>query len=56
MVDSYLYTKFGVNLLDVFGEKSVLRTDGWTTDACATALALMTMSSRAKKSKIFKKQ
>ncbi len=25
-----------------------LRTDGWTTDACATTVALLTKSSRAK--------
>ncbi len=59
MVDSYLSTKFGINLLDGFWENAFYgrtdgrtddgrRTDGRTTDARATALALLTQSSRAK--------
>ncbi len=51
MVDSYLSTNFGINLLDGFWENAFYgRTDdGRTTDARATALALLTQSSRAKK-------
>ncbi len=45
MVDSYLSTKFGINALDCFLENGFyLR----TTDVRATALALLTQSSRAK--------
>ncbi len=47
MVDSYLSTKFGINLFHGFRENAFYgRT---TTDACATALALLTQSNRAKK-------
>ena len=48
MVDRYLSTKFGVNLFDDFWENAFY---GRTPNAgnCATALALLTMSSRAKK-------
>ncbi len=45
MVDSYLSTKIGVNSLDGFWENAFY---GWTPDAHATALALLTQSSRAK--------
>ncbi len=37
MLNSYLSHKFGVNLLNGFREKGILR----TTDARATALALL---------------
>ncbi len=50
-MDGYLSTKFGINLLDGFWENAFYgrRTDdGRTTDARATALALLTQSSRAK--------
>ncbi len=38
MVDSYLSTKYGINLLDGFWENTLY---GRTTDARATALALL---------------
>ncbi len=50
MVDGYLSTKFGIDSLDGFWENAFYGrwTDGRTTDARATALALLTQSSRAK--------
>ena len=49
MVDSYLSTKFGISSLDGFWGNAFY---GRTTDACATALALLTQSSSAKNAKI----
>ncbi len=51
MVDRYLSTKFAVNLFDGFRENAFY---GGTPDACATALALLTMSSRAKNIHVLK--
>ncbi len=47
MVDSYICTKFGINLPGGLFLENTFFTDG-RTDACATALALLTELSRAK--------
>ena len=47
MMDNYLSTKLALIRLTV-SEKTRFTDDGWTTDARATALALLTQSSRAK--------
>ncbi len=48
MVDSYLSTRFGINLSNGFWENTFYArtTDGRTTDACATAKALLDLVSR----------
>ncbi len=49
MVDRELPTKFGLDPSSGFRETWVYgRMDRWTTDACATTVALLTKSSRAK--------
>ncbi len=50
MLNSYLSTKYGINSPDVSDKMRF--TDGRTTDACATALAMLTQSSRSKKTLI----
>ncbi len=50
MVDSYLSTKFDINLLYglLYGFMVSEKTRRMSTDACATAIVLLTQSSRAK--------
>ncbi len=50
MAGSYISTNLALHL--TVSEKTRF-TDGWTTDACATAIALLTQSNRAKNKKFF---
>ncbi len=59
MLDSYLSTKFGINSLDGFLMEKMRFTDDdgrRTMDACATVIALLTQSSRAKNFNFFQKK